>query len=90
MAAGDFPQLSREVTVGRNSMFHNLSSQDREELGGIEYRSLKLLLKIILGKSKRGYLADENAYNPSVLLWPAFHRNDLPCWMDPVCPFKVY
>ncbi|KAJ4314156.1 hypothetical protein N0V84_009039 [Fusarium piperis] len=48
MAAGDFPQLSREVTVGRNSMFHNLSSQDREELGGIEYRSLKLLLKIIL------------------------------------------
>ncbi|KAI8666020.1 Potassium transport protein [Fusarium keratoplasticum] len=48
MAAGDFPQLSREVTIGRNSMFHNLSSQDREELGGIEYRSLKLLLKIIL------------------------------------------
>ncbi|KAJ3464580.1 hypothetical protein MRS44_009366 [Fusarium solani] len=48
MAAGDFPQLSREVTVGRNSMFHNLSSKDREELGGIEYRSLKLLLKIIL------------------------------------------
>ncbi|KAF4472455.1 potassium transporter TRK-1 [Fusarium albosuccineum] len=48
LAAGDFPQLSREVTIGRNSMFHNLSSKDREELGGIEYRSLKLLLKIIL------------------------------------------
>ncbi|KAM5354483.1 hypothetical protein ACJ41O_001130 [Fusarium nematophilum] len=48
LAAGDFPRLSREVTVGRNSTFHNLTSQDREELGGIEYRSLKLLLKIVL------------------------------------------
>ena len=51
LATGDFPQLSREVTIGRNSIFHNLSSEDREELGGIEYKSLKLLLKIIVGKS---------------------------------------
>ncbi|KAM0204841.1 hypothetical protein ACHAQI_009790 [Fusarium lateritium] len=49
LAAGDFPRLSREVTIGRNSIFHNLSSADREELGGIEYKSLKLLLKIIVG-----------------------------------------
>ncbi|KAM0555796.1 hypothetical protein ACHAPJ_006193 [Fusarium lateritium] len=49
LATGDFPQLSREVTIGRNSIFHNLSSEDREELGGIEYKSLKLLLKIIVG-----------------------------------------
>ncbi|KAF4996166.1 hypothetical protein FGRMN_4658 [Fusarium graminum] len=49
LAVGDFPRLSREVTIGRNSIFHNLSSQDREELGGIEYKSLKLLLKIIVG-----------------------------------------
>ncbi|WZH48212.1 hypothetical protein QYS62_009381 [Fusarium acuminatum] len=49
LAVGDFPQLSREVTIGRNSIFHNLSSKDREELGGIEYKSLKLLLKIIIG-----------------------------------------
>ncbi|KAH6970899.1 cation transport protein-domain-containing protein [Ilyonectria sp. MPI-CAGE-AT-0026] len=48
LAVGDFPQLSREVTVGRNSLFHNMTSEDREELGGIEYRSLKLLLKIVL------------------------------------------
>ncbi|KAK7402993.1 hypothetical protein QQX98_011233 [Neonectria punicea] len=46
--AEDFPQLSREVTVGRNSSFHNMTSEDREELGGIEYRSLKLLLKIVI------------------------------------------
>lgn len=51
LAVGDFPRLSREVTIGRNSTFHNLSSEDRDELGGIEYKSLKLLLKIIVGKS---------------------------------------
>ncbi|KAF9767337.1 hypothetical protein IL306_000128 [Fusarium sp. DS 682] len=55
LAAGDFPRLSREVTIGRNSLFHNLSSKDREELGGIEYKSLKLLLKIIVGKSSDGH-----------------------------------
>ncbi|KAH7114074.1 potassium transporter [Dactylonectria macrodidyma] len=48
-ATDDFPQLSCQVTVGRNSNFLNLTSRDREELGGIEYRSLKLLLKIVVG-----------------------------------------
>jgi hypothetical protein len=45
------PWLSKEVTIGRNSNFHGLSAKDREELGGIEYRSLKILLKILIGKS---------------------------------------
>jgi potassium uptake Trk family protein len=45
----DLPQLSRHVTVGRNSQFHNLSEADLDILGGIEYRSLKLLFKIITG-----------------------------------------
>ena len=48
-AADNFPRLSHSVTVGRNSHFRHLSKRDREELGGIEYRSLKLLLKIVLG-----------------------------------------
>ncbi|KAK1589954.1 cation transporter [Colletotrichum navitas] len=43
----DLPNLSRQVTVGRNSQFFHLTERDRELLGGIEYRSLKLLLKII-------------------------------------------
>lgn len=43
------PQLSASVTVGKNSNFAGLTAQDREELGGIEYRSLKVLLKIIVG-----------------------------------------
>ncbi|KAH6849826.1 cation transport protein-domain-containing protein [Chaetomium sp. MPI-CAGE-AT-0009] len=45
----DLPYLSREATLGRNSNFHRLTEQDRERLGGIEYRALKLLLKIVTG-----------------------------------------
>lgn len=45
------PWLSKQVTIGRNSNFHGLSAKDREELGGIEYRSLKILLKILIGTS---------------------------------------
>jgi hypothetical protein len=48
-SAADLPYLSREATVGRNSNFHRLTAQDRERLGGIEYRALKLLLKIVTG-----------------------------------------
>jgi hypothetical protein len=45
----DQPHLSSQATLGRNSQFLNLTPQDREKLGGIEYRSLKLLLKIVVG-----------------------------------------
>ncbi|RHZ45318.1 uncharacterized protein CDV56_103810 [Aspergillus thermomutatus] len=45
----DLPELSSHATIGRNSQFHNLTTEDRELLGGIEYRSLKLLLKIVTG-----------------------------------------
>lgn len=50
-ALNDVPFLSRQATIGRNSQFHNLTSEDREALGGIEYRSLKLLLKVVVGES---------------------------------------
>ncbi|KAG9258890.1 high-affinity potassium transporter [Emericellopsis atlantica] len=39
--------LSRHATIGRNGEFQNLTKQDRERLSGIEYQSLKLLLKIV-------------------------------------------
>ncbi|EAW19312.1 potassium ion transporter [Aspergillus fischeri NRRL 181] len=45
----DLPELSSHATLGRNSQFRNLTDEDREMLGGIEYRSLKLLLKIVTG-----------------------------------------
>lgn len=45
------PKLSTQATIGRNSHFHNLSAEDREILGGVEYVALKLLLKVIVGSS---------------------------------------
>ncbi|KAK0748739.1 cation transport protein-domain-containing protein [Apiosordaria backusii] len=41
------PYLSWEPTVGRNSVFPDLSEEQREELGGIEYRSLKTLALVL-------------------------------------------
>lgn len=46
----EVPFLSRQATIGRNSQFKNLTEHDREVLGGIEYRTLKLLLKIVTCK----------------------------------------
>ncbi|KAI1071506.1 hypothetical protein LB507_005412 [Fusarium sp. FIESC RH6] len=43
----EVPFLSRQATIGRNSQFKNLTEHDREVLGGIEYRTLKLLFKIV-------------------------------------------
>ncbi|KAK4169330.1 Low-affinity potassium transport protein [Cladorrhinum sp. PSN259] len=41
------PYLSWEPTIGRNSAFPDLTEEQREELGGIEYRSLKTLAIIL-------------------------------------------
>lgn len=40
--------LSWTPTVGRNSTFIKLTDEQKEELGGIEYRAVKLLIKIIV------------------------------------------
>lgn len=42
------PYLSWAPTIGRNSNFVDLSEEQREELGGIEYRALKLLAVILV------------------------------------------
>lgn len=42
------PYLSWEPTIGRNSAFVDLNESQREELGGIEYRSLKSLALILM------------------------------------------
>lgn len=42
------PYLSYQPTIGRNSAFLGLTEEEREELGGIEYRSLKTLAIILL------------------------------------------
>jgi len=42
------PYLSWTPTVGRNSAFVDLTEEQREELGGIEYRALKLLALVLV------------------------------------------
>jgi potassium uptake Trk family protein len=41
------PYLSWQPTIGRNSAFIDLTEEQREELGGVEYRSLKSLAMIL-------------------------------------------
>ena len=45
------PYLSWQPTIGRNSAFVDLTEEQREELGGIEYRSLKSLALVLVGMS---------------------------------------
>lgn len=45
----DMPYLSYTPTMARNSNFVGLTLEQREELGGIEYRSLRTLALILLG-----------------------------------------
>ncbi|KAL9044280.1 MAG: hypothetical protein Q9214_002572 [Letrouitia sp. 1 TL-2023] len=47
------PYLSWQPTIGRNSAFVDLTEEQREELGGIEYRSLKTLAIVLVCKSTR-------------------------------------
>jgi Trk-type K+ transport system membrane component len=42
------PYLSYQPTIGRNSFFVNLTEEQREELGGIEYRALKTLAVVLV------------------------------------------
>lgn len=41
--------LSYTPTVGTNSAFIGLTPEQKEELGGVEYRAVKLLIKILIG-----------------------------------------
>ncbi|KAI5294851.1 low affinity potassium transporter [Ascosphaera acerosa] len=44
----NLPYLSYQPTIGRNSAFVDLTEEQRDELGGIEYRSLKKLAVILV------------------------------------------
>lgn len=46
-SARPVPYISFDAVVGRNSVFHALSNEQLEELGGIEYRALSSLLWIV-------------------------------------------
>lgn len=86
--------LSRQVTLGRNSEFLNLTKEDREKLGGIEYRSLKLLLKIVFceywpSEHYQAFDCMELTNSVSILLWSSYLWSNLSCGMDSVRRSKV-
>jgi len=43
------PYTSFDFVVGRNSRFHGLTTAQQEELGGVEFRALTVLLRVTLG-----------------------------------------
>ncbi|ORX40999.1 cation transport protein-domain-containing protein [Kockovaella imperatae] len=45
----EVPYISFTATVGRNSRFTGLTEEQMDELGGVEYRALKVLLFIVIG-----------------------------------------
>jgi hypothetical protein len=45
--SGPRPPFLTKRTVSRNSQFHDLSSEEREQLGGHEYRALKILSVVV-------------------------------------------
>jgi hypothetical protein len=79
------PYLSWQPTIGRNSAFVNLTEEQREELGGIEYRSLKTLAVVLVCESTSSLLFVYDlliAYSFSVLCSiPSFWCSD-PTSMD--------
>jgi hypothetical protein len=44
----EVPYISFEAVVGRNSRFHDLTEEQMDELGGVEYRALRVLLWIVI------------------------------------------
>ena len=69
--SAQLPYLSYQPTIGRNSEFLGLSPAQKDELGGIEYRSLRLLVKVVarmfnatwlLSKGSNLWLNDEIVY----------------------------
>jgi hypothetical protein len=67
----------------------DLASLTPEELGGIEYRALRVLLKVTIGTYGLhfGMLADTYGYR--VLRWPSYVWCSLFASLDPSCQFKV-
>ncbi|GAA5966622.1 hypothetical protein JCM3765_005679 [Sporobolomyces pararoseus] len=47
--AHNLERVVSQIAVGRNSRFLNLTTEQAEDLGGVEYRALSLLLKIVVG-----------------------------------------
>lgn len=47
VGSSNIGNLIRKEVVGRNSQFHGLTLQEREQLGGVEYRAIELLSWVV-------------------------------------------
>ena len=47
----EVPYISFSAIVGRNSRFTDLTDEQKDELGGVEYRALRILLYVVIGVS---------------------------------------
>ncbi|KAI4277928.1 MAG: hypothetical protein LQ337_001411 [Flavoplaca oasis] len=61
------PYLSWQPTIGRNSAFVNLTEEQREELGGIEYRSLKTLAIVLVSYYVLIHIVAAITYTPWIV-----------------------
>ncbi|MCJ1392928.1 low affinity potassium transporter [Xylographa bjoerkii] len=62
------PYLSWQPTIGRNSAFVDLTEEQREELGGIEYRSLKTLAIVLVTYFLFFHLLGVVTFTPWIIL----------------------
>ncbi|KAI0317188.1 cation transport protein-domain-containing protein [Amylostereum chailletii] len=84
------PYISFDAIVGRNSVFHELTSEQLDELGGVEYRALTALLWIVAGYFFLVQLVAYVVIAPYMTLpqWrhifeiPQQHRNLKPAWFS--------
>lgn len=53
----EVPYISFQAIVGRNSRFHDLTEEQMDELGGVEYRALRALLIIVIAVSPSSYFS---------------------------------
>ncbi|KAL0955885.1 hypothetical protein HGRIS_002083 [Hohenbuehelia grisea] len=80
--------ISFEAVVGRNSAFHTLTSEQLEELGGVEYRALNALLWIVAGYHIGVQLIAYIIIAPYIstsrwrdaFVFPQLHRDLAPPW----------
>jgi hypothetical protein len=75
------PYITFAATVGRNSRFTGLTEEQMDELGGVEYRALRVLLYIVVGVSNvtaPGALANRSMSLSSRLQVSSSSRPTLP------------
>ncbi|KAK5134775.1 hypothetical protein LTR08_006150 [Meristemomyces frigidus] len=89
------PYLSWQATIGRNSAFIDLTQEQREELGGIEYRALKTLATILVGYFVGFHLLGMIVFLPWIIYtghWRAIVVADggSPAWWGVFTPASMF